>query len=365
MQPGRRTATLFATAALLAGGCDPGYEAPPPPPPDPPRGVEVPVEHVAGGELALAEPGVLVVRGQDEWRTLRLRYGHNPPGAEPPADFRREMLAVVSYGPTSACSDRARHVWRVEKSPDTLFVVLAYPEYPGPTPEWTCMAIVEAVDVVRLPRTEVPVRFVGYTGGWPVPPPARWLDRYTAAEMDTLPHEVGRLHRVFLARDSTTPPSELRHLSESLRADPNAELFSTLVKNPTVQAHAELLANLAAMTGADGGYRREEIAPVLLARHGRRLARERATHPEVLRTLLWELDRTQGHGDVVRLLIRHPTVLNDRELLWDAYRYLVHDHITCAQAEPLLKRYYGKPADPRNPECTDVDGSPAVARAAN
>ncbi|HZG41963.1 MAG TPA: hypothetical protein VEY93_03295, partial [Longimicrobium sp.] len=143
MKPARRIAIPLA---LLAGGCDPGYEAPPPPPPDPPRGVEVPVERVARGELAIAEPGVLVIRGQEEWRTLRLRYGGNPPGAEPPADFRREMLAVVSYGPASACTNRARHVWRVEKSPDTLFVVLAYPEYPGPPPEWTCMAMVEPVD---------------------------------------------------------------------------------------------------------------------------------------------------------------------------------------------------------------------------
>ncbi|MBW3656406.1 MAG: hypothetical protein KY444_09870 [Gemmatimonadetes bacterium] len=356
MRRGRRIARL-ATAALLAGGCEPGYEEFRPPPPDPPRGVEVPVEHVAGGELAIAEPGVLVVRSHDEWRTLRLRYAHNPPRADPPADFRREMLAVVSYGPTSACTDRARHVWRVEKSPDTLFVVLAFGGYPGPIAEVTCAMVVEPVDVVRLPRTDAPVKFVGYTGEYRVPPPARWLDRYTAAETDTLPPELGRLHRVFLARDSTTPRSELRHLSETLLVDTNVPLLSALANNPAVVGDAELLAELAAMTGDSGSYRREAIAPVLLARHGRRLARERGTHPEVLRTLLWELDRTQGNDDVARLLIRHPTVLNDRQLLWDAYRYLVHKHITCAESDRLLERYYGKPRDARDPPCV-----PPVAR---
>lgn len=179
--------------APLLWGCGPGEE--PPPRPDPPRGEAVPFRRVGAGGLAISLPGVMVIRDTAAWHALWRRFPRE--GATPPTvDFAREMVAAVSRGYTSGCSHSAIYVSGVERGRDTLFVVLGHPSDFGP--EVTCAMEIEPVDLVVVPRGDLPVRFVGYTGAYRVPGPARWLTQEAAWHFGSAPSVAGRWQRVDL-----------------------------------------------------------------------------------------------------------------------------------------------------------------------
>jgi hypothetical protein len=140
------------------------------PPPDPPRGTPVPFTRMKPREMLFVEPGATVIRTSEEWRALWKRY--RPPPGEPPAvEFARNMVAVVYMGAYSSCMREEKFVRRVEQVVDTLFVVVHHD--PGGT---TCDMLVEPVDMVLLPQSELPVRFIPARADLPAPPPARWLE---------------------------------------------------------------------------------------------------------------------------------------------------------------------------------------------
>ena len=154
--------------ALLAAGCG-GPEAAREPPLDPPRGTAVPFTRMNTLVFQMAEPGTMLIRDGEAWRALWKRYAP-PPGEAPAIDFTREMVAAVSFGGYSSCIRQADFVHRVEQTADSLRIVLYHPYEPT-----ACDLYVEPLDLVRLPRSELPARFVPAQAGGTVPGPARWL----------------------------------------------------------------------------------------------------------------------------------------------------------------------------------------------
>lgn len=344
-------------AGMLASGClDLRHH---PPPADPPRGESVPFRRVGAGVLSISDAGVLVIRDAESWRTLGTRFHMDGAAPLPRVDFAREMVAAVSMGGTSGCSMAARFVWRVERRRDSLFVVLAYDGYPEPLPFDTCAMVVSPVDLVVLPRTDAPVAFTGYVAGFRAPPPARWLAHPTVAETDTITPHWRDLYRLFLARDTATSADELARLVDRVDEQAPEELYKALLEHPRVQADLGLLLRLVRSDRPS-----ERMAQVLLERHGARLARDPATDREVLRLLLWRLDgEREGYREIAASLIGNPAVLGDERLLWDAYRYLMRKHITCAEGQRLWNRLHpDPPGGGRQPAvCQPWDDSPKPA----
>lgn len=177
----RRGAAAYAwvVLALLAAGCDrrDDWDQPPPelPPAHPPRGAAVPFTRISSREMRITDPGVMVIRTDEAWRALWKR--HAPRWAvAPEVDFAREMVAAVSVGGYSSCSSEGRFVRRVEQTADSLFVVVFH-DGRGEV----CDMYVEPVDLVRLSRSELPMRFVPERPGFAVPGPARWVEPEGAA----------------------------------------------------------------------------------------------------------------------------------------------------------------------------------------
>lgn len=327
-----------------------------PPPADPPRGASVPFRRVGEGALAIGDPGALVIRDAESLRTLWQRFADARISPPPRIDFTREMVAVVSMGGMDGCSSAARYVWRVEQGRDSLFVVLAYDGYPAALPFDTCAMVVAPVDVVVLARSDAPVAFTGYVSGYQAPPTPRWLDRPTVAQTDTMIPHWRDQYRLFMARDSATPREELARLIDGLDEQGTEALYGALLEHPRVQADLALLLRLVRPRQPS-----ERMAQVLLERHGARLARDPATDREVLRLLLWRLDGEKGgYREVAAALIRHRTVLNDEQLLWDAYSHLTRKHITCAEGQRLWTRIHPQPpGGGRHPlVCDPWDDSP-------
>lgn len=177
--------------SLLCARCGTG-EPPAPPPVHPARGAEVPIRRVPATDLMLAAPGVLVVREPAHWDHLWRSYSLAPLDTPPPVDFSREMVAAVSMGSSSGCANSAQYVWKVERGRDTLFVVLGDPAQYGGGDEETCMMVIAPVDLVIMPRSELPIAFVASTSAWRVPPRANWLSepRPTPAEGVVYPQDA-------------------------------------------------------------------------------------------------------------------------------------------------------------------------------
>lgn len=327
---------------MAAGAC--GYDDPldmPPPPADPPRGESVPFRRVSNQALSVRYPGVMVIRDDSAWTALWRRYLRDPVDSIPRVDFRREVVAAISRGPVTGCTNSAAYVWKVERARDTLFVVTAYDGYPGSMVEMTCAAEHEPVDLVVIPRGYA-VAFVGFTASWPVPPPARWLGPLTVSEADTLPPARRDSAYRVLARDPATYPSELMQLMERLERHPDDVLFAALVENPRVQEDAHLLLRMVRLRPGNPG----RLGDVLLDRDGAALARDPDTPPELLAALVARLDRAQGvDAELARTILHHPGVLADSGLLWNAAAALVRaGHVSCADARALWRRQF--PDDP-------------------
>lgn len=122
-------------------------------------------------DIRIGDAGVMVIRTDAAWRALWRRYGD--PGRVPAVDFSREMVAAVSMGSFDSCAEWPHFVQRVEQTADSLFVSVFFFEVDPPGPY--CDYRPEAVDLVRMPRSELPVRFVPHQTGFVVPGPARWL----------------------------------------------------------------------------------------------------------------------------------------------------------------------------------------------
>jgi hypothetical protein len=210
----------------------------------PPGGEEVGFRRVQDNNLWIDRRGVLVIREDSAWRALWKRYAPAAPAKAPPLDFSEQMVAAVSMGAISSCSSSASYVDRVERDRDSLFVVINYAAFPVEGGESMCMMEIAPVDLLVLPRSDLPVAFVGSTDRVPVPPPAQWLERYTVADTDTMRVERWRAARLGLARDSATSAAELAQLVDRLEQHFDPELYDALRINPRVSRDGALLQRL-------------------------------------------------------------------------------------------------------------------------
>ncbi|HEX5869362.1 MAG TPA: protease complex subunit PrcB family protein [Longimicrobium sp.] len=100
----------------------------------------------------------LVVRTQAEWEQAwrRMWKNHSPVPAAPAVDFEREVLVLAAMGTRSSGGYRVQ-VQHAAAHPDHV-VVRVIETSPGGGCVTTA-ALSEPVDVARLPRTDLPIRF--------------------------------------------------------------------------------------------------------------------------------------------------------------------------------------------------------------
>jgi hypothetical protein len=265
-------------------------------------------------------PGVAVIRDSVAWVRLWQRYEQRAYGdsgvvhaAVPAIDFRTEMLVAVALGRSSGCSNNAHYISQIVERPDSIVFVIGSAQEGGPV--LTCMMIIEPVDVVRLGRSTKPVAFHSYEPGMPTPPPAAWWSQPSPAELERMDKPERGVFTAALARDPATPLSTLVTIAERLEVGAG-EIARDLLRRPDARASTEVLTAIARWDpsyGSIGQDAREE----LFTRHGLALAGEPETPSEVLGMLIERLREhwTPHHQEVARLLLQHPTVRSNQDLL--------------------------------------------------
>ena len=116
--------------------------------------------HVHRGDRSgFADAARLVVRDAETWRRVwaTLAVGRADTLAPPAVDFRREILIIAALGarPTAGYEVAIDTVRRGDFAVEAVVRTVE----PGPTCP-RAFALVQPVDVVRVPRTERPVAFV-------------------------------------------------------------------------------------------------------------------------------------------------------------------------------------------------------------
>ena len=289
---------LAVLGAALLAGCESG----------PRPGT---LRRVPTGPLWIPLPGVAVIRDSAQWDLLWRRFaelhmgdsGWVAPYRLPAVDFRREMLVAVAFGGGSGCSNEERYIQRIRERADSIVVEIGSED---DEPRETCEMFIQPVDVVRLPRSAKPVAF---HSRWatPAPPPARWWDRPSRAELDRMDRDTRAAFLAALVRDPRSTLDDLRQIAERV---PDYVTASILVQHPLVRNDPVALLTL--MRAGD-----DAAGQLLFERYAHDLARDPETPPDVLRFLIERLDHemTANHPALARLLLLHPTVRNDRELL--------------------------------------------------
>lgn len=111
-----------------------------------------------GDRSGFADAARLVVRDAETWRRVwaTIAAGRADSLAPPPVDFRRELLVVAAFGARMSAGYRVA-IDTVRRGDLAVEAVVRSVE-----PAAGCaaaFAIVQPVDVVRVPRTERPVAF--------------------------------------------------------------------------------------------------------------------------------------------------------------------------------------------------------------
>lgn len=279
-------------------------------------GQEQPLSRIPTRNLWIPLPGVAVIRDSAQWELLWRRFErvrwrsddgtliHHP---TPPIDFRREMLIAVMMGPTSGCSNEARYIQRIIERADSLVVEIG-PQHTGP--HVTCMAVIQPVDVVRVSRSAKPVAFHSRWQHGSVPERARWWERPSWAELDRMERRKREVYLLALARDPRSTTQDLREIAARTTDYATA---SVLVQHPLVQADPLALLPLVRVGDSIGRQARQ----LLVERHGPQLASDPTTPPATLRVLIEEIDewRIQDHAELARILLRHPALRTEQDLL--------------------------------------------------
>jgi hypothetical protein len=148
--------TFAWTAAGLALACSGSSAAPKPPGGDGGVIFETLLQRSIPGQ-----PGDRIqeaARDQAAWKALwdRLREGENGilPADPPPVDFTHDMVIVAAM-PNQPCVSKVT-IRKVTRTGGTLIVDLL--EAP-PAPNCTCFVSERPLHVIRLPKSEGPVRF--------------------------------------------------------------------------------------------------------------------------------------------------------------------------------------------------------------
>lgn len=155
-----RLAASIATVVLVAA-CEPAPEQEP---------VAAPTATIAMVRLAADSgtfamnsgyetPATLVIRDSSAWAAAwsTIQLGVEPPAAMPAVDFAREMLVLVAIGQQP---NGGHSVVITSSTYDSTGAVVVRAEHA--TPGSSCMntmALVQPVDVARIPQTDATVRF--------------------------------------------------------------------------------------------------------------------------------------------------------------------------------------------------------------
>ncbi|HYR07775.1 MAG TPA: protease complex subunit PrcB family protein, partial [Longimicrobium sp.] len=104
------------------------------------------------------EQARLVVTGQAEWETAwrRVWEGHSPVPAAPAVDFEREVVLVAAMG---SRPNGGHHIQVKQAAAQADRVVVRVVETSPGKACFTTAAFTEPVDVVKLPRTPLPIEF--------------------------------------------------------------------------------------------------------------------------------------------------------------------------------------------------------------
>lgn len=100
----------------------------------------------------------LVVTSQAEWEATwrHVWHGHSPVPATPAVDFEREVVLVAAMGSRSS---GGYHIQLQQAAAQSNRVVVRVIETSPGSRCFTTAALTEPVDVVRLPRTSLPIDF--------------------------------------------------------------------------------------------------------------------------------------------------------------------------------------------------------------
>lgn len=272
-------------------------------------------EPVESAHLSPPFAGAAVVRDSARWVTLWQRFGRPDangavaPSMIPTIDFLTEMVVVVSPGPRSGCSNRVSIIREVIQTVDSVVVGVGRRPSDDGGLQITCMMVVYPVEIARLPRTSRPVVFRG-PQDWIAP--AEWWNEPTPEELDRMPEQKRRTFWQALARDPATPSTTIAHIAGRL-TNQDWGLSQRLLSRPEVRESPAILTDLALLE-RDAG---QEAQRFLFDRFGLELAESDSTPLSSLRALLNELTRRRDSPPfgISRALLRHPRILEDRDLL--------------------------------------------------
>jgi hypothetical protein len=149
-------------AAALIGACSPGGRQGGAEPPMTVQRLDSALANYYRYNSALEDSARHVVRSRDEWTALwnRIVANHEPKPAVPDIDFEKEMLLVAAMG-TRATGGYSIEIEAVDRDSSAITVSVR-----GRSPGRNCattQALTAPVDIVRIPRSDHPVRFVEET----------------------------------------------------------------------------------------------------------------------------------------------------------------------------------------------------------
>ncbi len=289
-------------------------------------------------DLVIPEPGTAVIRDDRTWRTLWRYFGREYRSAADPAlldsmaappvvDFGRYMVIALASGRTSGCSNEALLINRIEATADLLRVVVG-PDS-APEPVFCIESGIAPIDAVVVPRDRRRVVFVGAGPEYPIPRTAEWWRR------PSVDAALGRADGVrwdvswrVLARDSTLPVADLRRLVRGMDGVSAGSYGWSLVGNPRVADHRDLLAILG-RTRSDAARRARRL---LFERHAIPVARDAHADTAALGIVIDELGYGAEHPDIAILLLENPVARRHEPLLRDLFLRVRQDETLCRQA---------------------------------
>ena len=280
------------------------------------------LQRVRSSELWIPLPGRAVIRDSADWAVLWQRFGRigrregelirpKPPEVR----FEDQLLIAVSMGRGTGCDNTARYVHRIREEADSVVVEVGR-EQSGP--RITCMAEINPVDVVSLPRSSAPIAFRPNRDDKPEPGPASWWETPSGSELDSMdPRERG-VFMLALALDENTPDSLLVAVAGRLSAV-DWTIGDLLLERPGVRRNPDAVFALTHVRSTG-----EKAKRILLDEHGTSLAGDPSTPGEVLRTLMSEARSGDAYREMAERLLQHPAVRTDQELLLDFTYFAQH-----------------------------------------
>jgi hypothetical protein len=287
------------------------------------------LRRIPSERLSVPLPGVAVIRDSAAWRTLWLRFAKlsrrndvlERPGA-PPVRFSDSILVALAPGGANGCSNSLRMVRSIEEHADSVVVRYSSTGLAerGSGTDFmyvTCAAFFTPIDVVALRRTSRLIVFRPAAGQAALPA-ARWWDRPSMAEIDTMPE---RTRIAFLDALALDPRVRGRYLVEVARRPVNGWVAELLLGRPEVRGDWRALRAISAH-GDELGRIAQRL---LIERHGMRLAADPDAPRDLLALVMNDLlDRgseAQWRANLprrerrARALAHNPAVLRDYELL--------------------------------------------------